>query len=79
MTLSAILDQSLSWIQVVGWHPDEIHGARQVGDWLVWPDDTIDLRRVVWLPGGGEIGDYVTVNDDGYATVADDPGRIWES
>ena len=73
MTLSGILDRSLSWIEVVGFHPDEITDARQIGDWLVWPDTTCDLRRIVWLPGGGEIGDYVVVDDDGIATVVADP------
>ena len=73
MTLSAILDQTRQWIEVVGWHDADATDAEEIGDWLVWPDTTCDLRRVVSLPGGGEVGDYVDVDDDGIAIVVADP------
>ena len=72
-TLSAILDQTRQWIEVVGWHDADVTDAEEIGDLIGWPDTTIDLRRIVWLPGGGEVGDEVDVDEDGIATVVADP------
>ena len=71
MTTSAILDQTRCWIEVVGEHPDDLTDAYAIGRLLGWPDSTVDLRRVVWLPGGGAVADRVTIDDDGIATVVE--------
>ena len=67
----AILDRARTYIEVVGDISDDINDADTIGDMIGWPDTTADLRRVVIVPMGGEIGDYVTVDDDGEATIVE--------